>query len=1408
MHNTVTAIGPKGREPRARRGDPPALMRKRALLAMAIAVLLIMAGRVMSPGWNESAQRAFAAPATISGKADIVITNKQQSYYEGVVAQCRATIHLPDGTTQVADGHCISGGYYSVPLDGTYDYEGTLQPDGTYSIIIHSEVSMGANSETFNPGEELGTQQMGDIHIRYNPKTKTTFKKSSSDQGLSGQSSAYSLEGAEYDIFDARTQTKVASITTDRNGTASCPLEQECDFYAIETKAPKGFLLSKERVTFRTKGNEMTVSLHDRPGSTQVRIRKKDSCTGGAAQAGATLSGAEFTITSLTSPGWTRTVTTDADGTAALTSIPLGTISIKETKAPAGYLPDTKTRTYTVDGSHIGQGGVVELAPIEIAEDISSFDIELVKYLDSGNEGSGLQPAGKGIQFEIISNSTGGKIGTLTTNEHGRASTADPKTVNREAVAPSATHDASRPWMGSGKRNERIAGAIPFDAKGYTVREVASTTPEGYRPCEDWTIDAEQMTNGATCHYIVDNDFVSSRIQIVKVDGADGLTVPLAGFSFQLLDHAKNPISQDVWYPQHAKLDTFTTDGTGTVTLPEALIPGTYYIREVAAPSPYIPSTQDIEVVIRDQEVPDPITVIHVEDRQATGTVRVTKRCSDEQCPHGGSLRGAEFDVIAAEDIVSPTGTVQAGKDEVVAHIVTDEDGVAHARGLSLGDGTANYSLVETKAPDGHVLDPTPRPFTITHDEPGAEVAHADVVVSNNPTRTVIGKTDAQTGERLQGATLALWNIDDQISVDSSQQGAVALRAAEKPDTVSLRFCAPYAVVEVDAPDGAEVALSDGSGEPIIVGREATKVPAGSYDVICTIDGKRLSLNSAHITIKANESYSITITQGPIGAHFKSTATGPAEEEIKLPYSKDDEAFTAQGLRPGAHEVLVDGNVIGTITQGEGAGFYSIDEKGVHPEPILLAGDKHPVVLTTPKDGRLSIDHLQAGEYRLREVDAPRGYVTSASVLPLTVDPIDEPDDESDIDLAVENDFTKIEISKLDTDSEQAIAGATLSLVAADGSVIDRWVSQEQPHVLTRIEPGTYLLVEERPPQGHDAAGSLEVEVLPIAEPQRFALRDKAIRIEGRVDKRQERIPSTSPDEMADRSAKPATANAAGADHGSPYIYTVDFQNSSSTWVDEFTVTDVLTCAQQQRAELVGVTTPQSEGDRDGKVNVWYQTNLSSREPAASDKGDAPSPNATLHDGHENPWLNDESVIQTLGEDRRIVSYDGWRLWAKDMPAGSATHLNVSDLHLVDGERITGVRFEYGCVDAGFGTQSASWDRPNLKDEGDECILNHDGTPHSKGAIFHMCATSPSKQAVLLENTVMVDLARNGGGRGLVAHDTDRVAQQIPPKPEDRPTILPQTSSMPLAPTLLVFSSIIGGIVVLMRRASTRRRGR
>ncbi len=58
------------------------------------------------------------------------------------------------------------------------------------------------------------------------------------------------------------------------------------------------------------------------------------------------------------------------------------------------------------------------------------------------------------------------------------------------------------------------------------------------------------------------------------------------------------------------------------------------------------------------------------------------------------------------------------------------------------------------------------------------------------------------------------------------------------------------------------------------------------------------------------------------------------------------------------------------------------------------------------------------------------------------------------------------------------------------------------------------------------------------------------------------------------------------------YSYTIDYRSTSNTWVDEFTMTDTLTCAKEGLAHLVSLTTPVSFEDYDGKMNVWYRTNL------------------------------------------------------------------------------------------------------------------------------------------------------------------------------------------------------------------------
>lgn len=83
-------------------------------------------------------------------------------------------------------------------------------------------------------------------------------------------------------------------------------------------------------------------------------------------------------------------------------------------------------------------------------------------------------------------------------------------------------------WFGAGKRTAAIHGALPYDKAGYTVREVASTVPEGYAKVGDWTIPATEQTDAARRQYILDDHGIDARIQIVKVDAETGGKVAVA----------------------------------------------------------------------------------------------------------------------------------------------------------------------------------------------------------------------------------------------------------------------------------------------------------------------------------------------------------------------------------------------------------------------------------------------------------------------------------------------------------------------------------------------------------------------------------------------------------------------------------------------------------------------------------------------------------------------------------------------------------------------------------------------------------------------------------------------------------------------------------------------------------------
>lgn len=910
------------------------------------------------------------------------------------------------------------------------------------------------------------------------PAVSVSFQKQSSQANITAGNDTYRLGSATFDIFESAGDARVGTIQTDENGRAQATLLPNTAYYLVETKAPAGYIPRSDRIAFTTQNSDEHVTINEQPGTITLHIAKIDAATDAGAQVGASLAGAEFTCVSQSTPGWTRTLTTDENGRANLNDVPLGTFTIYESKAPEGYLISNDCWSYTVGAEQLGDTGIVELES-RIPNIPIAFDLEISKFKDHGNnDESGLeQPAG-GVVFEVVSNSSQQVVGTLTTNVYGFASTKD---------QPEA-------WFGAGKRPAGAHGAIPYDRAGYTVREVAETVPEGFKQAGEWTIEANQISDGAELQYIVDNHALSTHLQIVKRDAQTGASVPLAGFTFQLLDSNHKPVSQTCWYPAHNVMNTFTTDATGTVTLPESLVPGTYYVRETSAKEPYLVG-EEIEVNIPADINLTPVAIASYYDRAATGNIRIVKTNTVD----GSSLAGAIFEIRASGDIVRPDGGIAAVGGETVATVTTDETGEACADNLPLGSGTARYEVVETQAPTGFLLDRT-----------------------------------------------------------------------------------------------------------------------------------------SHI--------------------------------VDLTY----------------------------------------------------ADQKTPVV-----EARLNVS----------------------------------------------DDYTKVDISKVDASGEQEVEGARLTLYGPDKTEIDSWTSSDKPHRVEHLAPGTYSLREMMSPRTYDLAEEITFEIKDTGKVQSVAMKDAPIEIKGQVDKRQELVQPIGKGLLANGDGKNRAATQTNTD--GLFSYTIDARNDSATWVDEFTITDDLECAEDDTARFVSVETPVAIGDLNGLCNVWYRTS-----PAGtSDSGK--EANATLDDGHRNPWLETEEVTKLLGDDVRLVDYDGWHLWKADIPTDKSVTLDTKEIDLTDDVVITGIRFEYGAVAADFTTRSeaGSWTRDDLKDEHDDlddakAALNSD----VRGAVVHMQATSSYTSQTALVNSARVDLCRNGGGDKLEAHDEDRVIQRCA-----RPQNLPATGSVAVA---------------------------
>ena len=363
-----------------------------------------------------------------------------------------------------------------------------------------------------------GSATQNILGYEYTPTGTVSLSKTSANTGITSGNSCYSLAGAVYGIYsDAGCTAQVTTLTTDAGGNAAAVSLNAGTYYYKELTAPAGYALDSSVQSFTvTDGQNTALSVSDTPTNDPVRIsiNKVDSETGDKVQGGASLENAEFTVkyyagyynagnlpANATRTWVIKTVKiggvyvaglnntckvsgddfyTNAAGTAIL---PLGTISIEETKAPEGY---------NLEGAYLQVGGVGEkitgkyvaqitqngnLASLKggntfkVSDKIKRGDFKLTK-IDTDN-----QNRMSDIPFRVTNKATG-ESHIIKTDENGYFSSESSWNAHSKNTNGGGAYDGL--WFSSADGSAKVddsVGAMPYG--DYTLEELSCDNNKG-----------------------------------------------------------------------------------------------------------------------------------------------------------------------------------------------------------------------------------------------------------------------------------------------------------------------------------------------------------------------------------------------------------------------------------------------------------------------------------------------------------------------------------------------------------------------------------------------------------------------------------------------------------------------------------------------------------------------------------------------------------------------------------------------------------------------------------------------------------------------------------------------------------------------------------------------------------------
>ena len=974
----------------------------------------------------------------------------------------------------------------------------------TYTV---SEINVDTRYEV--PKAQNVTLTSGDVDLTVNVKFNNQLKTGSIK--INKQSEDNQNGDREFTITG---NGKTYTIKTGSDGVAilsDIPVynsRNEKIVYTISEKnVPIRYVVPADQTATLTADATTTKTFKNILKKFTVEVKKQDSKTA-SAQGNGTLAGAVYGL--YKDGELVDTYTTDENGYFKTKEYVCGNYTVQEISPSEGYLLDETV--YSVGAE--AENYFIEHNPLSmtVTEDVIKGNIAMIKHSDDGS--TQIETPEVGAEFEVYLKSSGSYANAveterdyLTCDENGFAQTKD----------------------------------MPYGI--YTVHQTKGW--EGTEFMADF--DVKISADGQTYRYLINNAEFKSYIKVVKVDSETGKTIPYEGAGFEIYDSNGQKISMTFAYPTPTTIDTFYTNSEGYLITPEVLPYGEYSLVEVQAPVGYVLDSTPVSFTVSadNAEEENALTVIKVrkENTAQKGKISVRKTgdiftsvataSSAYTNENGemivnpttytpvfadGDLSDAVFQVIAVEDIVTLDGTTRAYAGDVVSEITTDENGYAETEPLYLG----KYEVRETKAPYGYVLNNKPKDVELTYAGQEFEVRDTVNTAFENEYQSVrISLSKVMESDELFGiygkdyytsVRFGLFTAEDITAADGTvipADGMISEVSLDENMTAKFDVQIPFGRYYVQ-----EIATDEHyvlSGEKYLVNFEYMGQDIQTVDIDCgqfvnllkrgrieghkvddkseplenavfglfTADCVKFSRDTAIMTAASDENGCFEFTDVPFGQYIVREIESPSG------YILSDKEY--------AVSISEDGEVIEITTENKPI-TVEISKRDVYgnelvgAEMVLENADGETVDKWTSDGTNHIVSKLGAGEYVLKEIAAPDGYIIATDIKfnvdvygNVTVENVDSTavSDNGYPLIVMVDDTTKVRISKRDITTGEELPGATLQIIDEDGNVVEEWVSTDEAHFIEGklIAGKEYTLRETIAPDGYEIANEIKFTV-------------------------------------------------------------------------------------------------------------------------------------------------------------------------------------------------------------------------------------------------------------------------------------------------------------------------------------------